>query len=340
MLRHLGCSIPIELWYMGKELNNKMIQLIEEIPYVKCINAYDLQNIHPIKILNSWELKIYAIKNSSFTNVMFLDADNVPAYDPTFLFDSKQFLEYGALFWPDREIVTTLPEVWDKLSIQNIGREFESGQLLINKEKCSKAIDYAYGLNNNSDIYYKYFFGDKDIFRAAWLKTNTPFYIMPNPKCPVDLSIYYQLDFDGNVLFQHRTGCKWLLKTTNISPSNFIHKKQCNTFLNMLRQKWDGVVRKLPNDFEPAELDMYNELISNKYNLIIGDKKMKVTFYGHFEMKGGNPETNWTIDTNKNGEVRVSLSANTRKTCFLTGYPLTGLYLFKDRPTVTLVKCS
>jgi hypothetical protein len=340
MLRYLGCILPIELWYMGKEINHKMSQLIEEIPNVKCINAYDFQKISPIKTLNSWELKIYAIKNSSFTNILFLDADNVPVSDPTFLFGSKQYLEFGALFWPDRDIITTLPEVWNKLSIQNAGREFESGQLLINKNKCIDAINYAYDLNNDSDIFYKYFFGDKDIFRAAWLKTNSSYYVMPNPKCLYDFSIYYHHDFDNNILFQHRTGCKWELKTTNISPNNFIHKKQCNAFLNELRQKWDGIVRKLPNDFEPSELNMYNELISNDYNLIIGKISKNIKFYSNFKTNNfSGSETNWMIDTNKDGEVRLSLGTKTRKTCYLTGSPLSGLYLYQNRPDVTLTKC-
>ena len=48
--------------------------------------------------------KMYSMKGAcmmatDFDQVMFLDADNIPARDPTFLFDSPAFKETGALFW-------------------------------------------------------------------------------------------------------------------------------------------------------------------------------------------------------------------------------------------------
>jgi hypothetical protein len=33
--------------------------------------------------------------------VLYLDSDNVPAQDPSFLFDATEYERTGALFWPD-----------------------------------------------------------------------------------------------------------------------------------------------------------------------------------------------------------------------------------------------
>lgn len=36
-----------------------------------------------------------------FDDVLMLDSDNIPVRDPAFLFDSVEFKELGAVFWPD-----------------------------------------------------------------------------------------------------------------------------------------------------------------------------------------------------------------------------------------------
>ncbi|HKE55405.1 MAG TPA: hypothetical protein VKB46_01845, partial [Pyrinomonadaceae bacterium] len=102
MLRRAGCTLPIELWYRGRaEMNDRMRNLMEELDVV-CIDAYEQARTDPVLRLDSWELKSYAITYSSFAEVLYLDADNVPVQNPEFLFDRPEYLETGAVFWPDR----------------------------------------------------------------------------------------------------------------------------------------------------------------------------------------------------------------------------------------------
>jgi len=47
MLRHLGCSLPIEVWYLGEsEGDPTWIELVERYD-VRCINALDVAEAHP-----------------------------------------------------------------------------------------------------------------------------------------------------------------------------------------------------------------------------------------------------------------------------------------------------
>ena len=51
----------------------------------------------------SFHLKGAALVEATkrFDDVLMLDSDNIPVRDPAFLFDSVEFREMGAVFWPD-----------------------------------------------------------------------------------------------------------------------------------------------------------------------------------------------------------------------------------------------
>lgn len=48
-----------------------------------------------------FQIKAAAIINSSFREILYLDSDNAPTRDPSYLFHSKGYTETGAIFWPD-----------------------------------------------------------------------------------------------------------------------------------------------------------------------------------------------------------------------------------------------
>ena len=101
MLRDLGCQLPIQCWYLGESERNQAWEQIVASYGVECIDAYQVREKYPHARLHGWELKPYAIQHSPFAEVLFLDADNVPVCDPTFLFETPQYQEHGAIFWPD-----------------------------------------------------------------------------------------------------------------------------------------------------------------------------------------------------------------------------------------------
>ena len=77
-----------------------MRALLEELD-VELIDAHAVQATHPGSIADGWQLKPYAILHSCFQEVLLLDADQVPVRDPAEVFRWPQYLETGALFWPD-----------------------------------------------------------------------------------------------------------------------------------------------------------------------------------------------------------------------------------------------
>ena len=50
---------------------------------------------------SAYQWKVMALLFSSFEEVLFLDADSVPASDPEYLFESEEYKSSGAVIWPD-----------------------------------------------------------------------------------------------------------------------------------------------------------------------------------------------------------------------------------------------
>lgn len=46
-----------------------------------------------------YTIKVAALLNSGFEDILFLDADNVAVRDPTYLFDTQEYLDTGAMFF-------------------------------------------------------------------------------------------------------------------------------------------------------------------------------------------------------------------------------------------------
>jgi hypothetical protein len=103
MLRKLNCKLPIEFWHFD-EITSQEADLIGLLDGVKVQNLKLIKD-SPLKLKKEdgkmWEMKGASILHSSFDQVLFLDTDNVPARDPTVLFDSQPFKETGAIFWKD-----------------------------------------------------------------------------------------------------------------------------------------------------------------------------------------------------------------------------------------------
>jgi hypothetical protein len=68
------------------------------------VEVLDLEEVarrRPMRILAGWESKVFAVQHAPYEEVLFLDADNLPARDPSFLFDEPLYRQTGAVFWPD-----------------------------------------------------------------------------------------------------------------------------------------------------------------------------------------------------------------------------------------------
>jgi hypothetical protein len=238
--RTLGCTLPIEVWYIGPdEMGPPMRSLLEEFG-VQPVDAMAVAKRRGAAVLGGWELKPFALLHSRFREILLLDADNVPVVDPALLFDRPEFTETGAVFWPDLVRLARDNPMWSIAGI--LFRDMpsvESGQMVVDKARSWKGLALAHWMNQRSDFFYQFLYGDKDTFLFAWLMLGLRFQMVQFPPKRLSLTIC-QRGFDGSVLFQHRNEIKWVLFGPNRRVEGFRHEDACFALLDELRRKWDG----------------------------------------------------------------------------------------------------
>ena len=223
-------QLPIELFYCGAEElpTAARLKLEAEFSSLRCREMS--QN------LRGFQMKPFAILRSRFQEALWIDADNLPLGALDGLFDGEGYQRTGAQFWPDRrEARWTQAELWRACGLEPLeGPEFESGQLLLDKRRCWRALLTTCQLNSDEHRPYVYGLtnGDKDTFRLAFLMTSTDFALVPHsPTCfgapylratigtsniqighPLGrfrLGGLLQRDTEGRPLFAHRTVLEW-----------------------------------------------------------------------------------------------------------------------------------
>lgn len=141
VLRAHGCTLPIEAFAMHSEMPPG--PLVGDLLYLD-VRVVDLDETlrhgaHP----SSFAIKPWAIVASSFEEVLWMDSDNVPLRDPSFLFDEPAYLDTGLLLWPDFWVPDRHP---DALAIAGIDPDtvagkalqqvtFETGQIVLDKRR-------------------------------------------------------------------------------------------------------------------------------------------------------------------------------------------------------------
>ncbi|WP_293928019.1 hypothetical protein [Sphingobacterium sp. UBA6320] len=269
LLRKNGCELPIELWYTNGELNQEIIDLLKELN-VDCKNT-----IHYSKQeFENYTIKSFAIINSSFREVLFLDADNNSMTDPTFLFDNESYLKTGTLFWPDFWKTSSENAIWKIFECNDFDEfEQESGQLLIDKEKCWSELNLCNYLNQNKDVYYKLLLGDKDTFRFAWKALKKTYSMIrtgvghcgysdhANPKFSSAIAMVQHAP-SGDVLFIHQNLVKWdIIKTDELlwqSIKRFNNGSTNNVFVQkdvLLPDGSKGIVFDIDGDISTVNCD-------------------------------------------------------------------------------------
>jgi len=242
MLRHHGCKLPIEFWHLGVcEMDDRMRDMVSKYD-VTCIDAYKVRKKYPARRLFGWECNPFAIIHSSFEEVIFLDADNVPLIDPEVLLDTPQYRDTGAIFWPDYGRLARTRQIWEICGVEYRDEpEFESGQIVVDKRRCWEELNTTMHLNEHSDFYYTHIHGDKDTFHMAWHICGTR-YSMPSRLIHPLRATMCQHDFDDKRIFQHRNMQKWSLTGKNPRIHGFLMEDKCLEFLKELQDVWDGKI--------------------------------------------------------------------------------------------------
>jgi hypothetical protein len=240
MGKHQGCNLPIQLWYLGRgEMSNEMIDLLMPLG-VQCVDALEIQKIHSCRILRGWEVKAYSIVHAPFREILFLDADNLAMRDPEYLFDTESYRSTGALFWPDHERFDSDHIIWRICGIAYADEpQFESAQIVVDKQRCWKPLQLALWYNEQSDFFYRRIHGDKDTFHMAFRKLNKP-YSMAHLSADDHFGQFHHRDPCGNLIFVHRK--KWQEDEDDQIRRGFPNEELCFEFSEELKTIWGGNV--------------------------------------------------------------------------------------------------
>jgi len=99
MLREIGSKLPIEVWV--KDHTEEKEGWCDEIKKegMACRRISDYMDVSSNK--HGYQLKISSILFSSFEEILFLDADNVPVRNPDGIFEAKSYTDTGVVLWQD-----------------------------------------------------------------------------------------------------------------------------------------------------------------------------------------------------------------------------------------------
>jgi len=208
VIRSTGCKLPIQVWYLGdkKEFDPRMEAALRDydVGWI-CANSFVREQHLFHRILDGWELKALAAAYCPFKEVIFMDADCYPAYNPEDFMRNPEYQRVGASFWPDWKPLES--GQWQRFGLppaDSARTSFESGQFIIDKSRHWEPTWLAYWINCYSDYVYKHIYGDKDTFNIAWVKASHETCVPQKTPIFRDGVAYVHRDFEGKPLFIHR----------------------------------------------------------------------------------------------------------------------------------------
>lgn len=308
LVRHLRkvlrCELPIEVWHLGREEMSSGMRGMLEDEGATVIDALSFLSRFPARISDGWQLKPYALMTSGFREVLMLDADNIPVRDPTFLFDHPAFAEHGAIFWPDVIDLSEHNPIWQELGLPATRRtSFETGQIVIDKSRHRAALKATLELNEDAQRFYRLVYGDKDTFLAAWLKTGSPYLLIPHRPF-TDRYVSYQRDFDGEALFQHRSNGKFQYDDKQPSSQAFAFEAECSDSLGELRRIWNGRYFEPPTR-SPAAIRIEENLAGQSFivsNSGEEDRTIELLVYWQIGTGRDHDHENWYVAETETGD--------------------------------------
>ena len=193
MLRLTGSTLPVELFLSTREeWDPQICGIILPALNTRCVVLQDVfrqPGLGKSSVnIEKYQYKIMSILFSSFEEVLFLDSDCMPVFDPNDLFDKDPFQSTGLVLWPDFWFPSESPYFFDIAGIADpppiqAFAATESGQMLYSKSRHEDSILLA--------CYYNYFGpnfyyplqsqgapgeGDKETFLWSAVALNASFY--------------------------------------------------------------------------------------------------------------------------------------------------------------------
>ena len=195
VVRELGCSLPIQVMYMGDgDLNDNQLIELHSFENVTTIDITKLVD-NEILRLSGWAIKPFCMLVSSFQKIILMDADAIFLQDPTLLFSDEGFLQNGSLFFKDRTLFAGVE--WQPSWLQSFlpspltkalksmryfkkesSHEMDSAVVVMDKSKVFRGLLSVCYLNafDQRNLLYKRIYGDKETFWIGFALVNIPFH--------------------------------------------------------------------------------------------------------------------------------------------------------------------
>ena len=192
MLRRTGSTLPVEVFLAVKEeFDPEICGVILPSLNAHCLilqDIFDLSSANNSDFqITKYQYKVMSILFSSFEDVLFLDSDCFPIFDPDQLFDSEPFLTTGMVLWPDFWFPSESPLFFEAADIPAppiyTRSSTESGEIFYSKSKHDLSIMLATYYNYyGPEFYYPMQSqgapgeGDKETFLWSAVALSEPFY--------------------------------------------------------------------------------------------------------------------------------------------------------------------
>jgi alpha 1,2-mannosyltransferase len=182
------------------------VEVVDILPYAERAGR-------PVR--GGWEAKTLAILSSPFEEVLFLDADCYPVYNPDECFE-PQNNPHGIVVWPD------LPNIhlgihWPTYGLECDNHTLNGGHYLFTKRKAWPVLQLAHHYDSHSNYYYSYTIvdvkvgglGDQEQLRVALHKLNASHTRYADVPVVSNGHSFLQAGPSGRTLFVHRIGNKF-----------------------------------------------------------------------------------------------------------------------------------
>jgi hypothetical protein len=214
MLRHVGWRHPIQVWHRGSE--EPVSDRVRRLPGVEVIDT----EAHPAgrerRTLGGWESKTVAVINCGFEEVLFLDADCYPLFDPDECFEARHN-PHGIVTWPDIPLADAAVH-WPSYGLEpDGGANINGGHYVFLKRQAWPALQLAAHYDNHSDYYYWRRlqgvevggYSDQEQVRVSLRKLGVPHHqYAPRPLSDT-CETFVQAGPHGRPLFVHRVANKF-----------------------------------------------------------------------------------------------------------------------------------
>lgn len=183
VLRELGSTLPVEVWQ--RDEREEKLGFCSELEHegMVCRRLSDYLDVDLLSIHGGVALKVFTIVFSSFEEVIFIDADNIPLQRPEVLFESTAYEDIGAILWHDfwkSDALSWTPYLLgmsEEQHTESIWNEtsYESGQMVWSKERHWRSLLLAVYYNYYGEQFFYSLFnagfagwGDKDTYPLAF----------------------------------------------------------------------------------------------------------------------------------------------------------------------------